>query len=369
VSETVLVTGADGYVGRLVTRRLVADTDAGLVLTVRASDSAGLAAKRHALAGTLGPVSPHRVQVVAADLRSAEPFTAVNPAPITRILHTAAVTRFSVEQTVARAVNVEGTGKVVAFAHRCARLRRLVALSTVYSAGRRTGPIAELPHDDAGFVNFYEWSKWKAERRLLDAAAEMPLAIARLGTLIAHDDSGAVEQHNAFHNTFRLVYHGLLSVIPGHADTPVYLLTGSLAAAATTHLLLAGAASGIYHVCPERPHTPTLGALLDDVLAVFEDSPAYRARRLLRPLLCDREAFEGLAAAVRSLGASPLRQAVASVSPFAEQLYLGKDVRNPRLRAAFPRYATPDPAELVRATATSLVATRWGRTSRKATRS
>jgi nucleoside-diphosphate-sugar epimerase len=366
VSETVLVTGADGYLGGIVVRRLLAETDVGLVLAVRARDRTELVAKRTGLTTVLGASAEQRVRVVAADLCTADPFAAADPMAITRILHTAAVTRFNVETPLAQAVNVDGTAKVLAFARRCAGLRRLVALSSVYATGRHTGPIDEAAHGDLGFVNAYEWSKWEAERLLLDAAEALPLVIARLGTVIADDDTGTVVQHNAFHNTFRLVYYGLLSVIPGDAATPVHLLTGALAGAATTHLLTAGRASGIYHVCPERSATPTLGDLLDEVLEVFEASPDYRARRLLRPLLCSREAFEGLRAAARTIGAGPLRQATESVAPFAEQLFLPKEVRNPRLRAAFPGYSAPDPGELVRATAQSLVATRWGRRSRRA---
>src|SRR5262245_44115130 len=39
MSETILVTGADGYLGRHATRRLIEDTDARLVLAVRAHDA------------------------------------------------------------------------------------------------------------------------------------------------------------------------------------------------------------------------------------------------------------------------------------------------------------------------------------------
>jgi nucleoside-diphosphate-sugar epimerase len=366
VSETILVTGADGYVGTLVTARLLAATDARLVLVVRAEDRAELARKRAALALS-HPARSARIEVVPADLRAPDPFAAVDPGRVTRILHAAAVTRFNVEQPLARAVNVDGAEKLVAFARRCPSLVQLCALSTVYSAGRRVGRVDETPHDGAaGFVNFYEWSKWEAERVWLAAAADLPVAILRIGTLIAEDDSGSVVQHNAFHNSFRLYYYGLLSLVPGEAHTPVYLLTGSLAAAAVAHLLMGDDACGIYHVCPDRSETATLGELIDAVLGVYERSEAYRVRRLLRPLFCDLEAFQSLAAGARALGSSPLGQAMASVSPFAAQLYLPKDVRNERLRRAFPCYSAPDPRDLVRATASSLVSTKWGRTPRKA---
>jgi nucleoside-diphosphate-sugar epimerase len=362
MTGAILVTGADGYVGRLVTGRLLEETAAALVLAVRAGGPEELRCKRDRLGVDPGSA---RVRVVPADLRSPEPFQDVEPASISRIVHTAAVTRFNIERPVAEAVNVEGTRKVVDFARRCSNLRLLLALSSVYSAGRLVGPLDEVPHDEPGFVNYYEWSKWAAERTLLDAAGDVPVAIARLGTLIADDDSGAVVQHNAFHMTFRLLYYGLLSVIPGDADTPLYLLTGALAAAATVHLLLHDDSAGIYHVCPERAEVPTIGRLLDEVLDVFDESPDYRARRLLRPLLCNQAAFDGLVAAASTIGDGPLRQAVTAVSPFAEQLFLAKEVHNPRLRHAFPAYEAPDPGALTRATITSLVATKWGRAPRR----
>ena len=365
MSETILVTGADGYLGAAATRRFLAETDARLVLAVRATDRAELHRKRLELRPLIG-ADGDRTEVIPADLRSVEPFDALDPRPITRILHTAAVTRFNVEPGVARTVNIEGSRKVLAFARRCPELRQVLALSTVYSAGRAEGAVDETPHDGAaGFVNAYEWSKWASEWIWL-TATDLPVAVARIGTVIADDRSGEVVQHNAFHNSFRLYYHGLLSLVPGNPDTPVYLLTSSLASDAIVHLLLDDRAAGLYHVCPDRSDTATLGELMDAVLDVFEDSSAYRARRLLRPLFCDLEAFESLVAGARALGMSPLAQAVASVAPFAAQLYLAKDVDNRRLRRAFPTYAAPDPLALVRATAAWLVATRWGRQSRKA---
>jgi nucleoside-diphosphate-sugar epimerase len=363
-TETVLITGADGYVGSNVAARLLATTGARLVLAVRATDQDGLAAKRDLLTGALGPLSPRRVELAPVDLTTEFPFADVDPGPVTRVLHSAAVTRFNVARDLADDVNVRGARHVLDFARRCPDLQRMVALSSVYSAGRHTGLVEEKPHADIGFVNHYEWSKWASEDLFLEAEAEgLPLVTARLGTLLADNDQGEVSRQNAFHNTFRLIFHGLLSVLPGEKETPVYLLTADLAARALSHLLLTDdGVDGIYHVCPEQHDTPTLGQLVDVMLTVFEESPAYRARGLMRPLLCDRQAFAGLVAASETLGAGPMRQAVQSVAPFAEQLFLPKDVCNARLRQVFPDYTTPTPADLLRATAEWLVATRWGRT-------
>lgn len=353
-----LITGGDGYLGLRVARRLRAE-GARLVQTVRALDRAQLAAKAGALRAALGP----DVEVVAADVTTPDPFAAVDVAPITRIVHAAAVTRFNVPEDLARATNVEGTARVVELARRCPRLERLVVLSTVYSSGLASGPADEtLTPGDAGFANFYEWSKWESEQ--LAAAAGLPLVIARVSTVIADDPSGTVSQYNAVHNTLRLYFYGLLSLMPGEHDTPVYFVTGDSAADGVVRLLAAHAPLGVFHVCPDRAASATLGEFVDLAFAEYERHEHFRRRRVLRPLFCAIEAFDDLVAASRTFRGSPVNQALESVSPFARQLYVHKDVSNERLRRVWPDYAAPDPRAFITATAAHLVTTRWGRAER-----
>lgn len=361
MTATTLVTGADGYLGRLTAARLLADADESLVLSVRASDATELATKRQGLRAWLGERAWPRVTVVAADVRDEHPFERVDQRAITRILHAAAVVRFNVEEPLARAVNIEGAAKVAAFARDCPNLERLVLCSTVYTAGRATGPVQETPHDGlAGFTNFYEWSKWEAEHLALQSCRDLPLTIARLATVVSDGVDGSVTQYNAFHNTLRLFFYGLLSLLPGTPDTPIYLVTGDFSAAALVHLLLHDQDGGIFHVCPARGETPRLGDAVDAAFAVFEHDRDFCRRGLLRPLYCDAESFDDLLEAAEGLGGSPLRQALASVAPFAAQLYLDKDVSNARLRSSFP-VTFPNPRALVEATCAHLVSVRWGR--------
>ena len=93
-----------------------------------------------------------------------------------------------------------------------------------------------------------------------------------------------------------------------------------------------------------------LGELVDVAFEVFEADPGFRARRLLRPLLVDAESFELLVAGIDGFGGDAVRQALASVAPFARQLFSPKQVRNERLRALVADYAAPPPTELVRRT-------------------
>jgi nucleoside-diphosphate-sugar epimerase len=326
---TTLITGANGYLGaRLATT--LADRGEELMLTVRA-------------AGT----------VVQADLRDPAAFDQVDPRRITRIVHTAAITRFDVTAEDARQVNVAGTARVRDFAARCPNLRRLVVLSTLYSAGRQTGEIAERRHPDHGFVNHYEWSKWAAEEEALAAPQTLVL---RLPTVIADDRTGRVGRHNAFHHTLRLYFHGLLSLLPGDPSTQLPVATADWVTEAVVALL--DAAPGIYQL---NAGAVSLADAVDLAFAVFEDNPAFRRRMLARPVGCDLDSFRELASAARGLRGGPIEAALRTVAPFAEQLYHPKTFRTDRLDAAWPperRPGTPDPRALVEATVTDLIGSR-----------
>jgi hypothetical protein len=57
---------------------------------------------------------------------------------------------------------------------------------------------------------------------LIAAGGELPLSVARLATVIADEERGAVTQFNAFHNTLKLFYYGPLSLMPGNPATRLY---------------------------------------------------------------------------------------------------------------------------------------------------
>lgn len=352
----VLITGASGYLGRRLTRRWL-DDGCDVLLAVRA------AAGRELLERELGERAG-RASFVVVDLDGENPFISIDEGTrrrITRIVHGAAVTRFNVEPEVARQVNVEGTRHALELARNCPSLESFGQLSTVYSTGLRPGPITEERHDDsAGFANAYEWSKWAAEQLVL-GAVDLPSRVLRVATVVADDDSGAVTQYNAFHETLKLWFYGLLSLIPGKGDTPLYFVTGAFVADAVVRLMEPRVPGGIYHVAHDRQESLTLSQLLDIAHQQFTEVDDFAKKRILRPLLADEESFGLLVDGVTSFAGSLVTQALANVMPFARQLYVDKDVDNTRLRSALADYVAPDPTALVAATCAQLVASRWGR--------
>lgn len=354
-AQTVLLTGATGYLGRRLARRLLEQGTPRLVLAVRGSEArADLTTALSAYHDRLG--------FLQVDLTSPDPLGGVSDddlANVTDVIHAAAVTRFNVERELAQRVNVDGTRSVVALARRCPRLRMFGYVSTLYSTGLRDGAVGEELCGDAGFANHYEWSKWAAEHVVAEAD-DLPSRILRVATVIADDLTGAVTQHNAFHETLKLCFYGLLSLLPGRATTPMYVVTGDFVTDAVVDLMAAESTAGVFHVSHDRSAALTLGEVLDIVFECFESCEDFRRKGILRPLLADAESFELLVEGVSPMAGSIVTQALVNVSPFARQLYVEKDVTTDRLRSVT---ASPpaDPRQLVAATVQSLVETRWGR--------
>jgi nucleoside-diphosphate-sugar epimerase len=363
MTDTTLITGADGYVGSGLAKLLLATGDDHLVLAVRAAEGSDrLAGKRAYLAKELGEQNAARYSVVPADLSLDDTLDLIDPEPITRIVHTAAVTKYNVERELAQAVNIDGTARIAAFAARCDNLQRFALLSTLYAVGRRKGDVPEQGYDDsAGFVNNYEWSKWSAEDLVTRKHADLPVSILRLPNVIADDDSGRVVQQNSFHNTLKLYYYGLLSLVPGDRRTRQFYATGQFTLAAILRLIDPAVPAGFYHTAPHPEATAPLEDVVEAIFGVFENDRSYQRRKLLRPLYCERESFFDLVEASKVLRSGPIYDALDSVIPFAEQLFLPKDFRNDALRAVWPQYDLTDPVELVARTAADLVASRWGR--------
>ncbi|HEY3057071.1 MAG TPA: SDR family oxidoreductase [Thermoanaerobaculia bacterium] len=338
---TTLITGGGGYIGSRIAERL---DDVILWTHSRVAP----------------PASAARLRAIAGEITSNDPFRDV-PTTIKRIIHAAAVTRFNVDPDTARAVNVEGTRKLLEFAKRCEQLESIDLLSTVYAVGLRDGVIAEEPCDGAdGFANEYERSKCCAERILMSDFANLPWRIERIATVIADDDDGRVTQQNAVHNTLKLLYYGLMSLVPGKPEVPLYFVTASFVADAVCAAIEKGPLQAIYHVCHTREESITLGEFIDTVFATFEADPKFRSRRALKPIYTDSESFELMVKQVSNFSGGILGQAVGSVAPFARELFSEKEFRNDRMLSVAPHLRAPNPKQLVANVCQNLIDSRFG---------
>ena len=364
MSRSILITGGNGYLGLRLAEALLSApdySDYSIQLWIHASEQ-GEREKIAPIAERFaGAIESQRLRLCSGELASAMPFSTVERAGLEYVIHSAAVTRFTVEADLADAVNIKGTEKVLDFASTCPDLKTIHFLSTVYSSGLRTGDVREEPHSPGAlFSNHYERSKYESEQVALKRK-DLPINIIRISTLISDDFSGVVSQQNAFHNTLKLFYYGLLSLFPGEKSTPLYFVTGDFVVDAIMAILRSQQVGKIYHVCHSAADTATLEQLVDSVFDTFGTYPDFKIRRVLKPLWADVESFDLLNDGMGSLTGGVVAQAVSSVAPFSKQLFAPKDFHNENLRAIMPNYQAPDPVLLIQNTARFLADTKWGR--------
>jgi nucleoside-diphosphate-sugar epimerase len=358
----ILITGADGYIGSKLTRLLLNDGSYSLVLWVRADDETEAANKRAAILARYRE-DTDKITVITSNFQQANPFQEVNADQVTHIVHCAAVIRFNVESELADSVNREGTRKVLDFARECKQLQRFIHLSTLYASGLATGKIDEILFAKTGpFANHYERSKCEAEHIINEEYSDLPWQILRLATVIADNDKGEVSQYNVFHNTMHLLFHGLISLVPGEADVPLYFVTGDFSAKAIYDIIRADyQPHSIYHIGHREEESITLQSLLDCCFTAFSKQEVFRKRNILKPLLTDLETFKLLGEGLTGLSASIVSQAVNSIQPFAPQLFIHKAFANDHLVAAIDDYQAPQMMQLTENVVQHLIDTQWGR--------
>ena len=356
-ARCVLLTGARGLVGGDVLRRLLRDPcgPPTVIALLRERDGEGDGV-------------PEGVEVVHGDitlpeLGLSETTRRALQERVDGVLHCAATTRFNVAREDAQRINVDGTRHVLDFAAGAARLRRLGYVSTAFVAGRREGVIREdeLEHE-AGFVNHYEWSKYRAEQ--LVRASGLPWSVYRLSTIVGDSVTGRVRQWNALHQALALYYRGLAPVIPGRPGAPVDLVPDDFVAAAVQHLFTHAAPGETFHVCSGAGRTLRLDELLDQAgEALREAAPAWRTRAIEPPSIVDGETFDLFGRSAHETGHRLFIQVYEAMRCFVPQMLHAKVFDTTRAsRALEAAGIAPPPMEAYfGAVVRYCVAQGWGR--------
>jgi long-chain acyl-CoA synthetase len=294
MSATVLLTGATGFLGTQVARRLIADTDATIVALVRAAD--GETAERR-LARVwwdwpeLVAVLATRVQALPGDIAlprlglDSETYAGL-VRRVTHVIHTAADLRLDAPIDDLRRTNVAGTAHVLELAraaHRDHGLARFAHVSTAYVAGGRRGEVPEADLTDAhGFSNAYELSKYEGERLVRAAGAELPVSVFRPGMIVGDARTGAIATFNTFYYPLRLYLTGALRALPARPDVRLNIVPVDYVAGAVARLALAPAAAGLtFHLTAPAGGLPTAAQVVSLARAWAAE---HLGVRLPRPL-------------------------------------------------------------------------------------
>ncbi len=225
--RAVFLTGGTGFIGMEVLARLLERTDRDVIALVRAADAAGAQERIAAVLEQLGVEGEaNRVHAVAGDI--ATPGLGLTEEErdelgrrIGAIIHCAASVSFGLGIEESRAINVEGTRRVLDLAERAPALERLVHVSTAYVAGSHHGLFGEDDHDiGQGFRNAYEQSKLEAEE-LVRARTHLPASITRPSIVVGDSRTGWTTAFNVLYYPLQAYARGLATSVPAEPDAVV----------------------------------------------------------------------------------------------------------------------------------------------------
>jgi thioester reductase-like protein len=265
-----LLTGATGFVGMEVLARFLERSDEHIVALVRAEDDDQAAARlRATLEGACPDAEAHedRVTAIAGDLTA--PRLGLGDrwgrlaARIGAIVHGAASVAFDLSLEESRRINVEGTRRMLEFAHACPRLRRFTYVSTAYVAGDRRGIVYEDDPGGGRFRNAYERTKHEAERLVAACREEMEVTIVRPSIVVGDHRTGWTAAFNVLYAPLRAFEAGVIPVVPARRRSPVDVVPVDYVADAVHALAEAPEAAGqTFHVVAGE-RASTVGEIVD----------------------------------------------------------------------------------------------------------
>jgi thioester reductase-like protein len=226
----VLVTGFPAFTARRMALKVLAsDPDAIVFLLARAKF---LDAARE-LAGSLPPDQGRRLEVIEGDVCDMDlglsgPEYRVLAGEVTTVHHMAGIYYMGVDRATARRVNVQGTRGILELAAEAVRLRRICHWSTASVSGKRRGVILEEELDEGqGFHNFYEETKFEAEKLARGAQRNLPLTILRPGVIVGDSASGEIDKLDGPYYLLVLIATSAAQLrvpLPGRGTAPLHLV-------------------------------------------------------------------------------------------------------------------------------------------------
>ena len=258
---TVLVTGATGFLGSYVAARMLGE-GAEVLALVRGDDP------QARLDAVLAPLGASGARAIPGDLTGDVEL----PRSVTAIVHCAADVRFDRPLEDARAINVDGTRRLLAAASALPSLERLVHVSTAYVAGRDPRRFGEDDGDRGqAHRNTYEQTKLEAEGVV--RASGLPARIVRPSIVVGDSATGWTSSFNVLYHPLQAYARGLVTRLPADPHCVVDVVP-------VDHV-----ADVVMAALHPRCHARTLHAVAGDDALTASELAALASRVLGRPPL------------------------------------------------------------------------------------
>ena len=225
----ILVTGGSGFLGGAMLPKLVRDDRVEKIFLLLRDSLRQTAQERldQILVKTFKPddrnIARRKIEIIGGDLTL--PAIGLNSftrellrQDCTHILHIGASTDFGAPLDESRAINVEGTRKILDFAVECKRRGKLVRfdyVSTAFVAGTKGGNVTEndLSRNQT-FANAYEQSKFEAEVLVREYMDVLPTVIYRPSIVVGDSRNGFTPHFKVLYWPLQLLSKNILPFIP-----------------------------------------------------------------------------------------------------------------------------------------------------------
>jgi thioester reductase-like protein len=297
----VLLTGATGLVGMELLVRFLERTDRTVVALVRGSDAAEARSRlRRTVQSLVGDSARYEGRLVALRGDVQRPALGLEESleeiaeSVTDIVHGAASVSFDLGLAESRAINVDGTRRMLELAALCARrggLRSFSYVSTAYVAGDHRGRFGEDDLDvGQGFRNAYERTKFEAERLVREHAEELPISVFRPSIIVGDRRTGWTQSFNVLYGPLRAFAQGDYAAVPARRSAPVDAVSVDYVADAIFALATTRPAAGETYHLTAGDDAATVGELVDLAAEHFGRRPPLSVppavyRRLVHPLV------------------------------------------------------------------------------------
>lgn len=288
MKDVVFLTGATGFLGTQILRRLIKKDNACVIVLVRGQHFDD--ACRHLTRACWewpelmeevrslkkfepGNIPDSKVYLVTGDiskenlgLKNIEYNYLVDN--VTHIIHTAADLRLNAPLEDLRNINVQGTvniTKLAVDAHKNHGINRFSHLSTAYVAGKQKDFVSEDSlTDDYGFLSNYERSKYECE--LVVKKSGLPISIFRPGMVVGDSESGYVKTFNTIYVLLRLYLNGQLRFMPVSPEVKINLVPVDFVADSVVKLTFDQNSEGLtFHLTAPYASLPTVKEFIDSV--------------------------------------------------------------------------------------------------------
>lgn len=268
----VLLTGATGFVGMELLARFLEQTDRPVLALIRAGEDGDCDERLRAVVEQIAgraDAYEDRVAAVCGDITHEglgleTRDRARLASEVTDIVHAAASVAFDLGLEESRAINVEGTRRVLELAGECRNLRSLSYVSTAYVAGDHVGTFGEDQLDvGQGFRNAYEQSKFEAERLVRSHADDLPVTIFRPSIVVGDRRTGWTRSFNVLYGPMRAFERGTYAAVPARSDAPVDVVSVDYVADAILALWRRRPGDGRTYHLTAGDDAATVGELID----------------------------------------------------------------------------------------------------------